>query len=213
MQYLLPPHIKAEGKGTVKVEPDQAVVTVGVVTKNQNAESAQNENGKITNKVISALEALGIGEKEIETASYSINREVDYVNGQKIERGYIVNHQLMITINDLKKIGSVLDTAVKAGANVVHSLRFQLRDENKVYRQALKEAVSDARKKVNAIATSLKVSVYAIPYSIEERSTGIVRPFDTMQLESVNKGTKIMTKQVEVTANISMICTIANLQQ
>jgi uncharacterized protein len=212
MQYLLPPHIKAEGKGTIKIDPDQAVVTVGVVTKNKDAESAQNENTTITNSVISALMALGIPERDIETASYSINREVDYVDGQKVERGYIVNHQLMITINDIDNIGVVLDTAVKAGANVVHSLRFQLRDEKKVYRQALKEAVSDARKKVYAIASSLKVSVYAIPYSIEERGEGIVRPFDTMQLESMNKSTKIMTKQVEVNANVSMICTIANVK-
>jgi uncharacterized protein len=208
MQQILPPHIRAEGKGTVKVEPNQAVVTVGIVTKDEYAEEAQAENAKLTNNVINALKSLHIKERDIETTSYTINREVDYVNGKKIERGYIVNHQLMITINDISQVGIVVDTAVKAGANVVHSLRFQLRDDQKVYRQALKEAVEDAKRKIYAIASTLHVSVYPIPYSVEERVEGGIRPFDTMQVESLNKSTDIMPKKVEITAKVIMISTI-----
>jgi uncharacterized protein len=208
MQQLLPPHIRAEGKGTIKVEPNQVVVTVGIITKDATADAAQAENANVTANVLHALQLLHIDDQDMETASYTINREVDYVNGQKIEKGYIVNHQLTITVNDITKIGLVLDTAVKAGANVVHSLRFQLRDEKMVYRQALKKAVEDARKKINAISSSLQISVYPIPYSVEERVEGGMRPFDTMQIESMNKSTEIMKKKVEVSAKVIMISTI-----
>ena len=54
--------LTVQGEGEINVRPDQAKITLGVVTENIDVQTAQQENAAISNSVIQALKQLGIEE-------------------------------------------------------------------------------------------------------------------------------------------------------
>ena len=57
------------GEGEVTAMPDTAVVSGGVATKARDASDALHDNAQAMAKVIAALKALGIADKQIATSS------------------------------------------------------------------------------------------------------------------------------------------------
>ena len=108
--------LTVQGEGEINVRPDQAKVTLGVVTENIDVQTAQQENATISNSVIQALQQLGIEEASIRTTAYTVFPRYDYIEGKSILRGYEVEHQLEILIKNLEIIGIVYETAISHGA-------------------------------------------------------------------------------------------------
>ena len=129
-----------EGKGQITVKPDQAKLTMGVVTENPQVQIAQQENAMISKRVIEAFKQIGIEENAIKTSIYSVQPRYDYVDGRSILKGYEVEHQLEVTVKDLSKVGTVYDIAIKNGANRSGGVQFSVTNPDAYYREALKRA-------------------------------------------------------------------------
>ncbi|MFK2826465.1 SIMPL domain-containing protein [Bacillus sp. B190/17] len=157
-----------DGQGHVTAKPDEAILTIGIVTKNPDAQTAQQENSMISSRVIAALRQIGIEENDIRTAAYSIRPEYDYIEGQSVFRGYEVEHLLQITVKDLSKIGNVYDAAVKNGANIARNIELRVSNPNIYYQEALKLAIYNATEKADTIARTIGVTVNNIPLRIVE---------------------------------------------
>lgn len=162
--------LSVHGKGEIIVKPDQAKLTVGVVTENLNVQEAQFENSTITTRVISALRALGINEGDIKTSVYSIQPQYDYTDGKSVLRAYQVDHQLEIIMKDLSKIGIVYDQAIKNGANRAGNIVFFVSNSEAYYRDALKRAVWDASKKAEAIVATIGAKLNKLPIKMVEEA-------------------------------------------
>src|SRR5437762_13766910 len=52
------------GEGHITARPNQAKLTLGVVTEHTSAQAAQQENAEISNRVIKALKQIGIRSEE-----------------------------------------------------------------------------------------------------------------------------------------------------
>jgi len=76
---------------------------------------------------------------------------------------------VQVTLDDLGKIGAVIDAATQAGANRIQGIQFTLRDQDAVRAQALREAATRARAEVDVLAAALGVKVLRI-LSVEESS-------------------------------------------
>ena len=120
--------IVVTGEGKMRVTPDQAVLTVGVVTTGGSSQEAMAENSAAMNRVISALKRAGVGEKDIQTQSVNVWPEFDY--SRKSEEGglpkiigYRAENRVTVTIRDVENTGAVVDTAVDAGANQLYGLK------------------------------------------------------------------------------------------
>ena len=48
------------------------------------------------------------------------------MDGKQIFRGYEVRHLLEVKVEDISKVGEVVDAAVAAGANVIYNVRFDI---------------------------------------------------------------------------------------
>lgn len=156
------------GKGQVTAVPDLAVIRLGVMTNGMNLVEIQNENAQITNQVLEALRELGI--EDIKTFQYAIDKVYEYEDGNRIDRGYSVRNLLEIRITNMELIGSVIDTAVSNGANMVELINFELSDPDFYYQQALNLAVANAYQKAQSISDSIGISLDAIPILITENS-------------------------------------------
>jgi len=157
-----------EGKGQITVKPDQAKLTIGVVTENPQVQIAQQENAMISKRVIEALKQIGIEENAIKTSIYSVQPRYDYVDGRSILKGYEVEHQLEVTVKDLSKVGTVYDVAIKNGANRSGGVQFSVTNPDAYYREALKRAVHNAREKAEGMAQTIGATLTTIPIKIVE---------------------------------------------
>lgn len=161
--------ITVEGKGNVIVKPDQAKMTIGIVTENQQLLIAQQENTSVSNRVINALKQLGIEEGSIKTTLYNIQPQYDYIEGKSVFKGYQVDHQLEVTIKDITKVGAILDAAFKNGANRGGNVQFVVSNTEEYYREALKRAVNNARVKAEAISQTIGASLRSVPIKVIEK--------------------------------------------
>jgi uncharacterized protein YggE len=150
------------GTGTVKAQPDQAIVVLGVHTEDELADRAISDNALLMSKVVDALKSAGIAESDMQTTGYSVGPIYNYDIQKTV--GYQVTNTLQVTVHDLTKVGAVIDTASSAGINEVNSVTFSLSDtQMQVLKlQAYKLAVTDVQAKEKVLADGFGITVSGI---------------------------------------------------
>jgi len=197
--------LKVEGTGSVKVQPDMAVVTLGAVTENMQLKTAQEENATRINGIIETLNRMGISPEDIQTQAYAITPQYDYVEGKQVFRGYRVVHTLEVIIRDMDRIGEIIDEAVQNGANQVSGIRFTVSDPPRYYRQALEAAVDDALVKARTLGGKLNITVSPVPVRIIEEVYQAGGPIVPYSLQMAEAATQIQTGRIEITARIDAV--------
>ena len=69
--------------------------------------------------------------------------------------GYSVSNEITVTIDNIDMVGTVIDTAINAGANNVNSIEFGLKDSQVYKDKVLQQAIADAKRKAQVVANSL----------------------------------------------------------
>ena len=156
-----PRTINVGGTGKVYLTPDLAYVTIGVHTEGKDAGVAVTSNNTKSKSVADALKALGVDAKDIQTTNFSIYPQQQYDPQGKTtgEITYMVDNSVMVTVRDLSKIGTVLDAVVKAGANSISGIQYDVADRQKALSDARKLAVADAQNQANELATAAGVTL------------------------------------------------------
>ena len=205
-----PPSIVVSGEGVVKVAPDQAWVRIGTESRSKNSKDAQQQNASVMTAVQQKLAALGIPKDAIKTVGVDLQLEFDYRDGRQTPRGYVARNTIEVRVDELAKLGDVLDAAVGSGATNLHGLRFDVKDREKQEQQALQLAVVNAMEKAQAVAAGAKRGIDRI-LRIEESFVG--REPQPMMMERamaaradastpVEAGELVLRAQVRVTAAI-----------
>lgn len=198
-----------QGDGKVKTVPDQAVIVLGIETRNPSAAVAAFQNAELMNKTINALLAAGINKPDIQTSTYSLSipSESDQTamtgTGRSIKPlEFVATNQVTVMTNDTQGVGKILDAAIAAGSNSVQSIAFQLKDSKSQMDQALSLAIQDAQRKAQVIAKAAGVKLGRVL----EISGGYSysAPAARYDMLSAAALTPILPGQMEVSASISM---------
>lgn len=193
------------GKGIVNVKPDSAEVIIGVITENVQLETAQQENASITTQVINSIISIGVLPNQIQTESYTIRTEYDYIDGKQVFKDYEVSNNLKILITDVRSIGEIIDTAVKNGANNVNSINFIVSNDKRYYYQSLIMAVTDAQNKANVMANKLNVRLDPTPVQIRELSRDNIAPLQSATFKSASISTPIEAGENKIISEVEVI--------
>ncbi len=166
--------ISVAGSGKVTVIPDMATIRLGVVVERKTAKEAREAAAAAMTKVVDAVRKLGIVDKDIATASVSLNPVYDYPNNATPKiRGYQLNNTITITVRDLDKLSDVLDNGVTSGANSVDGISFDVADRAAAEAKAREAAVKDARAKADTLANGLGVRITGVASVSESVSTPV----------------------------------------
>ena len=170
-----PGTIRVAGRAIVTAAPERASVDIGVATRAPGSREAVTSNEREVSAVLRALQGMGEG-VTVETIGYAVSPEYERDDRAGTTRiaGYRALTMLRATLRDLGRVGDVIDTATKAGANEVAGVRFMLQDEQAVRAKALREAAVDARAKAEALASALGVRLSRVVSASESEPT--VRP-------------------------------------
>lgn len=145
--------LNVTGVGTVSLTPDIAYIYLGVHTEKPSAAEAVAENNIQTQKVVDALQKMGVEAKDIRTTNFSIWPSQNYApDGTPLDIKYAVDNTVYVTVRDLKKLGDLLDSVISAGANTVNSIAFDVADKTAAMKQARDQAVQSAQEQAQELA-------------------------------------------------------------
>lgn len=202
------PILAVSGSGVVQGAPDQAAITLGVVTRAETAGEAQQENAAKATAIHNALTVLGIEDKDVKTKDYNFRPEYGREGNERVVVGYTASNTIRVRVHNVALVGDVVDAVLANGANTIHSLDFSIKDTDALRRRALESAVKDARDKADAIARALGKSIVGVNHVSE--NTGMFQPRSTngMMMKSmdaavaestpIDAGTLSMTADVHI---------------
>ncbi len=212
-QTKQPPAIATVGESIVTARPDRARIDVGVVTQANTSQAAVSQNAQKLEETMKRLRALLGSNADIKTVSYSLQPNYRYPKegGEPTISGYTATNIIRVTLDDLTKVGEVIDTASGAGANRVQSLQFTLKDDQEIQAQALREAAIRARKKADALASALGVRTVRI-LNVTESSQPVYPVRDVAFARAEAATTPIEPGMIEVRAIVSLTVEISDQQ-
>ncbi len=157
--------ITVQGQGTVSAKPDLVTLALGVQTTGETAMEALALNSEQMTGVVAAILEAGIAEDDIQTSGINLNpvydnRRLEPGENRKVV-GYRVTNSVTVIVHDISMAGSVLDSAVTAGANVASGIQFGLSDTDTIITDAIIAGVQDAQAKAQTIADTLGVKLGA----------------------------------------------------
>ncbi|QWG23709.1 SIMPL domain-containing protein [Bradyrhizobium sediminis] len=175
-----PPAITVTGEATVSVPPDLAQVDGGVSSEAKTAREASEANNAAMGKVLLALKAANIQEKDIQTSRLSLQPQyAPNRAGPSAVVGYRASNRVTIKVRDVGKVAGVIDTLVGAGANEIGGIHFMVSQASKLLDEAREKAVADARRKAEIYARAAGVTLGA-PLSISEEGNAPPAPYRRM---------------------------------
>ena len=146
--------IIVDGQATLRLAPEEGIITVGVITEALTAAQASQANAAAMQKVAAALKKILADKGRLETAGYRLRplTNWDKENKQNITIGYKAGHEIQVTSRDPLALAGLLDAAVAAGANSVSGPDWQLADSKAAGRRALAAAFADAKARAQVLA-------------------------------------------------------------
>ena len=162
--------------GTVHRVPDVAAVSAGVVTLARDAGTAMTDNATRMGAVVAALRKAGIAERDIQTASLSLQPQYRYADNQPpVLTGYQASNRVSVRLRALKDAGKVLDALVAAGANQIDGPNFTIDQPEAALDEARTQALATARARAERYAKAAGMHVARI-LLISENGGGYARP-------------------------------------
>jgi uncharacterized protein YggE len=157
--------ISVSGEGSGDFAPDQAILSLSVVSKDTDLAKAKRENDALTEKLVAVTRDYKIPKEKIATSAVNINPEYSYTNGQQKFIDYAVNRSLRITVDDLSITEKLLSAVVDAQVNQINGVEYTLADPESHAMPLRTKAFNNAKAKAVALAEAAGVKLGA-PVSI-----------------------------------------------
>jgi uncharacterized protein len=163
--------ITVRGLGTVAAVPDEAQFSLGVSTNGTTAKDALAANSVQMTKVIAALKAAGVADRDIATQNVSVGESYE---GEGRRNGFVAQNSVSVTVHDVERASAVLEEASAAGANQVSGPALTLADRESLEHKALAKAVDNARARAKALAGAAGVDVGQVTAIVESADRGVI---------------------------------------
>ena len=159
------------GDAIVSKKPDTAFLYAGVESQESTASGAQSDLAAKAAKLIARIKALGVADKDLNTAGYSVG-PVYTPNGQTVS-GYRASEQLQITWHSVDTVGKALDAIVQEGGATSVGVSFGLADPKAAQAEARTLAIADARSRAQAMAAAAGVRLGQVIRVSDLTSSGV----------------------------------------
>lgn len=207
------PVLVVNGESEIHVPPDQATVRLGVVRQTPTADAAQQQANQIAQDVLKAIEKTGVSSSQIRTSRLTLSpvyaQRRDSFEPPRIV-AYNASNVVTVTLQDLSKVGPVIDAGLKAGANELQGVNFQIKNDLEARQQALKQAVNEARKKAQTMAEAMDIRLDGVLEVVEGGASIVPQPFPyagaEMALAARADGapTPVSPGEIEVHASVTI---------
>ena len=202
-----PPNVVVtSGEAVVRHAPDRAFMTVTVEARAKSPRDAQRQNADAMTAVQQRLTMARVPKDAVRTLGYDLEQEFDFTQGRRVPREFVARNALEVRVDEIARVGELLDVAVQGGATSVSGVRFDIQDREKVEKEALRLAVVDARMRAEAAASGAGRSLDRIIKIEDSREPGIGIPRPMMSIARAPEAatTPVEPGLVEVRARVTL---------
>ena len=200
--------LSVSASADVKRAPDVASIGAGVVTQAADANAAMRANAEQMQKVMAAIRAAGIADKDIRTSGINLSPQYRYAENQPPAiTGYQASNNVDLKVRDLGKLGKVLDALVASGANQVNGPSFEIDQPDAVQDEARRAALDKAQARAQMYAKSLGLRVRRIVSISEGGGFNPPMPMPMVRMAAMAKdaGTEVSPGENTVSASIDVV--------
>ena len=195
--------------GEVTRVPDVAVISAGVVTRQQTASAAIQENSSRMERVLAALKKAGVAERDVQTSSLSLSPEYRYQENQPPQLvGYTASNQVSIRFRDIRNSGKILDALVAEGANQINGPSLTIDKPEAALDEARQQAIANGRARAELYARTLGKRVARVVSVSEGGGSYPVPPPMPVMMEARMAGqadTKVVPGEQKLQVSVSMV--------
>ena len=147
-------NISVPGYAEISIKPDIAKIIFSVSETRSNVISAQKYTSRIVENTLKLLSRMQINEESISTSGTSVN-PVYHWNSTKERQElieYRVKREIRLELNDLSKLGKLIEEVGKLGITNITSPRFDSSERKKMQKKAYELAFLDAKETAKILA-------------------------------------------------------------
>ena len=200
--------ISVTGVGRVAVEPDVAIVSLGVEVQATTVSRARSEAAEAMQDVRDSLADNGVEDTDIQTRFFNIFPQFDFERRTPEIIGFTVSNQVEIKVRDIDSVSDVLDDAITAGGDAirVNGIRFEVDEPEQFFEEARRLAVEDARERAEQLADLAGVSLGEAMSISESSGGGIAIPVAAFDARAEGfGGTSIAPGQGEIVLTVFVL--------
>ncbi|MFT4178934.1 MAG: SIMPL domain-containing protein [Thermomonas sp.] len=189
--------------------PDVATISTGVITEATDANAAMRANAVQMDKLMAAIRAAGIAERDVQTSGINLNPQYKYADNQPPRVvGYQASNTVNVKVRDLSRLGKVLDAFVANGANQISGPSFEVDKPDEAYAEARTAAIHKAQAQAKTYADALGMKVRRV-VSISEGGASMPRPMLMMRAmaasDAMAKETSVSPGESTLSVNIEVV--------
>ncbi len=162
------PRLTVRGEAILHVPADQLNLRIGVVTVAETAEEALGENTEKMERVVKALQRVGLTHEEYQTGQFQIQPQWSPRPRQAPAEwrpeivGYSVTNSLNLRTGKLELAGKLIGAAAEAGANEIGAILFDLADPRQYRDAAIEAATANAIADARSLAAAASVRLLRV---------------------------------------------------
>ena len=176
------PLVRVNISESLRTPPDEASITVGTQAKASTATEAVAANKAKTEKLLAAIRAAGIRERDMQTQGIQLQPDYRWDNepggrGHQTLVGYIASNSVQVKTRDIDKLTSLLDSLTTAGADTVYGPNFAISDPAPLRKEARIRAMARGQEEATEFARNngyTSVRLLWVEEGVSYRGTDIV---------------------------------------
>ena len=212
--------IWVSGEGSVTLEPDLAMLNLGVETTGKTVAVARAEAATAMDAMVTSLKSNGIAAIDIQTQFFNIAPQYQWTevleNGirtsKQVLTGYLVTNNAAIKIRDMENVGPIIDEVSEAGGDAarINGISFTVEDTSPLMVSLRADAVADAIAKANQFANLTGVDLGRLVFISETGGNAPqIRAFPeadfAMAVSSFAPSTSISGGELEITMSVQAV--------
>ena len=149
--------VSVSGQGEIRVEPDQARLSLGVEAREPTLEAARQRANRAVEGLLKLTKELGIPDRQVDSTRLAVMPEYvwDEKSRQRRLVAYQVSRTVSIDLRDLEKLGTLLEKGLSLGANQAGDPVLDHSRRRDLEREALALATEDAARNAGVMAAAL----------------------------------------------------------
>jgi uncharacterized protein len=192
----------------VRTAPDRASIGAGVTTTAPTAVEAMRQNAAAMERVVRALRARGIAERDIQTSGINLSPQYDYrpqEQGQPPRLiGYQVSNQVRVTTADIGRLGNLLDALVESGGTNIDGPQFFLDNPDAVLETARDVALRRAGERAARYARAAGYARARLVSLTEGQGMIMPPPMPMMRMEAADAAATTPVQPGQVSNSVTL---------
>ncbi|MGI9043010.1 MAG: SIMPL domain-containing protein [Gemmatimonadaceae bacterium] len=146
--------VSANGRGEIRLKPTKAAISFTVQAKGTTAALAASENAKLVAQTMRSLLDAGLRQDDISNSAYAVGPNYEFSSAGRKQDGFIATNVIRVEISNISSVGKIIDSGLSGGATSVSSAQYTGDNMGDARRNALKEAVDEARRDAETMAAA-----------------------------------------------------------